>query len=58
MASSGRSRPCHYGQLERAAIDGAIEEMESIGVGALSKRRIARCAGASFQHWPTSSVRP
>lgn len=47
MASSARPRPYHHGQLERAAIDGAIEEVESVGVAALSMRRIARRAGVA-----------
>lgn len=47
MASTAQSRPYHHGQLERAAIDGAIEEVESVGVAAVSMRRIARRAGVS-----------
>jgi len=47
MASSARSRPYHHGQLERAAIDGAIEEVENVGVAAVSMRRIARRAGVT-----------
>ena len=41
------TRPYHHGQLERAAIDGAIEEVETVGVAAVSMRRIARRAGVS-----------
>jgi AcrR family transcriptional regulator len=40
-------RPYHHGQLERAAIDGAVEEVETVGVAAVSMRRIARRAGVS-----------
>ncbi|MFL0242359.1 TetR/AcrR family transcriptional regulator [Mycobacterium sp. SMC-17] len=47
MASTARSRPYHHGQLERAAIDGAIKEVEGVGVAAVSMRRIARHAGVS-----------
>jgi len=46
MTSSAK-RPYHHGQLERAAIDGAIEEVETVGVAAVSMRRIARRAGVS-----------
>lgn len=41
------SRPYHHGELDRAAIDGAVEEVESVGVAAVSMRRIARRAGVS-----------
>jgi AcrR family transcriptional regulator len=41
------SKPYHHGQLERAAIDGAVEEVETVGVAAVSMRRIARRAGVS-----------
>jgi AcrR family transcriptional regulator len=41
------TRPYHHGQLERAGIDGAVEEVESVGVAAASMRRIARRAGVS-----------
>ena len=41
------ARPYHHGQLERAAIDGAVEEVETVGVAAVSMRRIARRAGVS-----------
>lgn len=37
----------HHGQLERAAIDGAVEEVETVGVASVSMRRIARRAGVS-----------
>lgn len=47
MASNARSRPYHHGHLERAAIDGAIDEVETVGVAAVSMRRIARRAGVS-----------
>lgn len=47
MASNARLRPYHHGHLERAAIDGAIEEVETVGVAAVSMRRIARRAGVS-----------
>lgn len=40
-------RPYHHGQLERAAIDGAVEEVQTVGVAAVSMRRIARRAGVS-----------
>jgi AcrR family transcriptional regulator len=46
MTTSG-PRPYHHGQLERAAIDGAVEEVETVGVAAVSMRRIARRAGVS-----------
>jgi AcrR family transcriptional regulator len=45
MATS--ARPYHHGQLERAAIDGAVEEVRTVGVAAVSMRRIARRAGVS-----------
>jgi AcrR family transcriptional regulator len=41
------TRPYHHGQLERAGIDGAVEEVETVGVAAVSMRRIARRAGVS-----------
>ncbi|OBJ52377.1 TetR/AcrR family transcriptional regulator [Mycobacterium sp. 1423905.2] len=37
----------HHGDLERAGIDGAIAEVETVGVAAVSMRRIARRAGVS-----------
>jgi AcrR family transcriptional regulator len=40
-------KPYHHGQLERAGIDGAVEEVETVGVAAVSMRRIARRAGVS-----------
>ncbi|WP_156689403.1 TetR/AcrR family transcriptional regulator [Mycobacterium sp. Marseille-P9652] len=40
-------RGYHHGQLERAGIDGAVEEVETVGVAAVSMRRIARRAGVS-----------
>ena len=46
MTSSER-RPYHHGQLERAAVDGAVQEVETVGVAAVSMRRIARRAGVS-----------
>jgi AcrR family transcriptional regulator len=41
------AKPYHHGQLERAVIDGAVEEVETVGVAAVSMRRIARRAGVS-----------
>jgi AcrR family transcriptional regulator len=41
------TRPYHHGQVERAGIDGAVEEVETVGVAAASMRRIARRAGVS-----------
>ncbi|OBH19525.1 TetR/AcrR family transcriptional regulator [Mycolicibacter terrae] len=41
------SRPYHHGDLVRAAIDGAVEEVKTVGVAAVSMRRIARRAGVS-----------
>lgn len=41
------TKPYHHGQLERAGIDGAVEEVETVGVAAVSMRRIARRAGVS-----------
>jgi AcrR family transcriptional regulator len=46
MTANSR-RPYHHGQLERAAIDGAVEEVQTVGVAAVSMRRIARRAGVS-----------
>jgi AcrR family transcriptional regulator len=43
----GAQRRYHHGDLERAAIDGAVEEVETVGVAAASMRRIARRAGVS-----------
>ncbi|QLL05323.1 TetR/AcrR family transcriptional regulator [Mycobacterium vicinigordonae] len=40
-------RTYHHGHLERAGIDGAVEEVETVGVAAVSMRRIARRAGVS-----------
>ncbi|MCB0929098.1 MAG: TetR/AcrR family transcriptional regulator [Mycobacterium sp.] len=37
----------HHGQLDRAGIDGAVEEVETVGVAAVSMRRIARRAGVT-----------
>lgn len=37
----------HHGQLERAGIDGAVQEVETVGVAGVSMRRIARRAGVS-----------
>lgn len=45
--TTSSARPYHHGQLERAAIDGAVEEVETVGVAAVSMRRIARRAGVS-----------
>lgn len=45
--TTNAARPYHHGQLERAAIDGAVEEVETVGVAAVSMRRIARRAGVS-----------
>ena len=44
---TGAPRPYHHGQLERAAVDGAVAEVETVGVAAVSMRRIARRAGVS-----------
>lgn len=41
------ARSYHHGQLERAGIDGTVEEVESVGVAAVSMRRIARRTGVS-----------
>lgn len=41
------TKPYHHGRLERVGIDGAVEEVESVGVAAASMRRIARRAGVS-----------
>ena len=40
-------RPYHHGQLERAAIDAALDEVRAVGVAAVSMRRIARSAGVT-----------
>jgi AcrR family transcriptional regulator len=45
--TTSATRPYHHGQLDRAAIDGAVEEVETVGVAAVSMRRIARRAGVS-----------
>ncbi|OBA92208.1 hypothetical protein A5662_21390 [Mycobacteriaceae bacterium 1482268.1] len=45
--ASDATKPYHHGQLERAGIEGAVEEVETVGVGAASMRRIARRAGVS-----------
>ncbi|KAA0020216.1 TetR/AcrR family transcriptional regulator [Antrihabitans cavernicola] len=37
----------HHGELARAGVDGAVEEVETVGVAAVSMRRIARRAGVS-----------
>ena len=42
-----RSRPYHHGDLVRTAIAGAVEEVRTVGVAAVSMRRIARRAGVS-----------
>lgn len=47
MTAEGATRPYHHGDLERAAIDGAVEEVRTVGVAAVSMRRIARRAGVS-----------
>lgn len=41
------AKPYHHGQLERAGIDGAVEEVKTVGVAGVSMRRIARRAGVS-----------
>lgn len=41
------AKPYHHGHLDRAGIDGAVEEVETVGVAAVSMRRIARRAGVS-----------
>lgn len=41
------TKPYHHGHLVRAGIEGAVEEVETVGVGAASMRRIARRAGVS-----------
>jgi AcrR family transcriptional regulator len=41
------SRPYHHGNLNRAAIDGAVAEVVEVGVAGVSMRRIARRAGVS-----------
>jgi AcrR family transcriptional regulator len=41
------AKPYHHGQLERAVLDGAVTEVETVGVAAVSMRRIARRAGVS-----------
>lgn len=41
------AKPYHHGHLDRAGIDGAVEEVENVGVAAVSMRRIARRAGVS-----------
>jgi AcrR family transcriptional regulator len=46
MTTSAK-RPYHHGQLDRAAIDGAVQEVETVGVAAVSMRRIARRTGVS-----------
>ena len=45
--SAEQSRPYHHGDLVRAAIDGAVEEVNTVGISAVSMRRIARRAGVS-----------
>jgi AcrR family transcriptional regulator len=45
--TTSATRPYNHGQLERVAIDGAVEEVETVGVAAVSMRRIARRAGVS-----------
>ncbi|MDO3400207.1 TetR/AcrR family transcriptional regulator [Mycolicibacterium neoaurum] len=41
------SRPYHHGDLERAVIDGAVDEVQKEGIAGVSMRRIARRAGVS-----------
>ncbi|WP_235733355.1 TetR/AcrR family transcriptional regulator [Mycolicibacterium neoaurum] len=41
------SRPYHHGDLERAVIDGAVDEVQTAGIAGVSMRRIARRAGVS-----------
>ncbi|MBS9533272.1 WHG domain-containing protein [Mycobacterium sp. M1] len=41
------TRPYHHGDLVRAAIDGAVDEVVGVGVAAVSMRRVARRAGVS-----------
>jgi AcrR family transcriptional regulator len=41
------ARSYHHGHLERAGIDGTVEEVETVGVAAVSMRRIARRTGVS-----------
>jgi AcrR family transcriptional regulator len=45
--ATDETRPYHHGQLQQAGIDGAVEEVETVGVAAASMRRIARRAGVS-----------
>lgn len=45
--STEQPRRYHHGDLVRAAIDGAVEEVTTVGVAAVSMRRIARRAGVS-----------
>jgi AcrR family transcriptional regulator len=40
-------RPYHHGGLDRAAVEGAVAEVEAVGVAGVSMRRIARRAGVS-----------
>ncbi|WP_255450244.1 TetR/AcrR family transcriptional regulator [Skermania sp. ID1734] len=40
-------RPYHHGDLERAAISAAVDEVAAVGIAAVSMRRIARRAGVS-----------
>lgn len=45
--STETARRYHHGDLVRAAIDGAIDEVTTVGIAAVSMRRIARRAGVS-----------
>lgn len=47
LVATEPAKPYHHGQLDRAGIDGAVEEVETVGVAAVSMRRIARRAGVS-----------
>lgn len=47
LVATDPTKPYHHGQLDRAGIDGAVEEVETVGVAAVSMRRIARRAGVS-----------
>lgn len=45
--STEQSRRYHHGDLIRAAVDGAVDEVNTVGIAAVSMRRIARRAGVS-----------
>jgi AcrR family transcriptional regulator len=45
--TTNSAKPYHHGHLDRAGIDGAVEEVETVGVASVSMRRIARRAGVS-----------